>query len=523
MTHTTVPSSNLYALLIGVDCYLPNRLPDGGSYPSLSGCVRDITQVEAFLRRKLGMQDAQVLKLTATNTGQVQPPEPPEKWPTYEAMVATFNRLTEMAYPGDQVYIHYSGHGGRAPTLRPDLKGQNGLDEALVPADIGYSTARYLRDLELTVLLKRMVDKGLIVTVVLDSCHSGGLSRGPDVAIRGLNTVDTTPRPTDSLVASADELVETWRQLMPGGTRNVKLGSGWLPEPKGYVLLAACRPSESAYEYAFDGRQRNGALTYWLLRVLEDLGPGLSYKLVHDRVIGLVHSQFERQTPQLQGDGDRVVFGSGRVQPDYKVGVLKFEADQQRVLLDSGQSAGLRKDAQFAIYPSDTLDFTRLDQRLGLAKITQIDAAYAWADVKPLGDGRQLPEGAIQPGAQAVLIGPASVAMVRKVRLLLQEDVPQTIDQDAALKAVEQALSRSPATSHSQRTTSSPSNQMAPTKSRTGPGCPLPTCGLSWQRALLGRLRVSHSGWCISLSIMPPAKYATTTRCPPWPASWWSR
>jgi hypothetical protein len=30
------------------------------------------------------------------------------------------------------------------------------------------------------------------------------------------------------------------------------VGSGWLPDPKGYVLLAACRPSESAYEYAFE-------------------------------------------------------------------------------------------------------------------------------------------------------------------------------------------------------------------------------------------------------------------------------
>jgi hypothetical protein len=48
MTDTTNP--NLFALLIGVDCYMPNRLPDGSAYKNLGGCVRDINHVEAFLK-----------------------------------------------------------------------------------------------------------------------------------------------------------------------------------------------------------------------------------------------------------------------------------------------------------------------------------------------------------------------------------------------------------------------------------------------------------------------------------------
>ena len=47
-------------------------------------------------------------------------------------MVAAFCKITELAQKGDQVYIHYSGHGGRTqPTLLPELKGENGFDEAL--------------------------------------------------------------------------------------------------------------------------------------------------------------------------------------------------------------------------------------------------------------------------------------------------------------------------------------------------------------------------------------------------------
>ena len=133
-------------------------------------------------------------------------------WPTYKNMVATFEKITENSQRGDQLYIHYSGHGGRVKTLIPKIKGENGLDETLVPTDIGDPGTRYLRDIEMTKILKKMIDKNLIVTLVLDSCHSGGATRGRGGAtVRGTNIVDTTPRPQDSLVASIDELANTWQ------------------------------------------------------------------------------------------------------------------------------------------------------------------------------------------------------------------------------------------------------------------------------------------------------------------------
>src|SRR5689334_19313902 len=129
-TEHSMSEPRTWALLIGVDCYMRNELPDGGWYPSLSGCVRDIAHVEAFLRSRLNLADERILKLTASYTGSrppfkdhdFQPPEPREQWPTYENMVAAFKRLTELAQAGDQVYIHYSGHGGRSSTAYPDLK-----------------------------------------------------------------------------------------------------------------------------------------------------------------------------------------------------------------------------------------------------------------------------------------------------------------------------------------------------------------------------------------------------------------
>lgn len=266
MADSTNSTPNFYALLIGIDCYMPNKLPNGSYYKNLGGCVRDISHVEAFLKETWKIPEKQILKLTASANGSDpnQPSEPPEQLPTYQNIVAKFRELTALAQKDDQVYIHYSGHGGRAQTNYPNIKGANGIDEGLVPTDIGKPDGQYLRDLELAKLLKEMVDKGLVVTIMLDSCHSGGATRGDDADIRGMDVVDTTPR-SIQMVAASEELEQNWDSLTGGSTRSIS--SGWLPESKDYVLLAACRPTEFAYEYAFnqETRERNGALTYWLL------------------------------------------------------------------------------------------------------------------------------------------------------------------------------------------------------------------------------------------------------------------
>ncbi|NET16929.1 MAG: caspase family protein [Okeania sp. SIO1H6] len=343
--------SKFYALLIGIDYYLPNQLPSGQYYPSLAGCVWDITLVEEFLQTKLKTPPECIFKLKSSNGITGKPSEPLELWPTYENMVAAFQKLADVANKGDQVYIHYSGHGGRTPTKFPELKGVKGKDESLVPMNIGDPEARYLRDIELAHILKKMVDKGLIVTLVLDSCHSGGATRGTgDAVVRGIDTIDTTERPTHSLVASDEELIATWQNLTHETSRDLTLGSGWLPEPKGYVLLAACRPHEKAHEYRADGRQKNGALTYWLLDSLKKIGENATYQLIYDRLVPKLHSQLKYQTPMLQGEGDRVIFGSDRFRSTPAVNVMQVSSENGQVLLqlNAGQVQGVRKGVKVA-------------------------------------------------------------------------------------------------------------------------------------------------------------------------------
>jgi hypothetical protein len=201
------------------------------------------------------------------------------------------------------------------------------------------------------------------------------------------------------------------------------------------VLLAACRPSEYAYEYTFEGTQRNGALTYWLLDSLEDLGPGLSYKQLHDRILAKVHSQFETQTPLLQGEGDREVFGSKRVPPVYAVPVMKVDQPNRRVLLQTGQVHAIRKGTMFAVYPLGATNLRDKNNRQALVEVSEVRATDSWAAIK-----NKFRSAPIEQGAPAVLVGAGSVKLVRKIGLVRRGDLPPSIDQEAALCAVERMV-----------------------------------------------------------------------------------
>lgn len=434
----TDQTSNIYALLVGVDCYMPNRLPDGSSYKNLGGCVGDIGRVEAFLKDIHKVPDAQILKLTASPSqeDERQPLEVPDRLPTRDNIINHLRQLGEMAPAGSQVYVHYSGHGGRARTVFAEIKGPGEIDEGLVPTDIGTSAGQYLRDLELAHLLQELVSKPLTVTVILDCCHSGGATRG-DAEIRGMAVEDDKPLQSDHLpVASLDELRMTWQALTGAGTRGLKAGG--LPESDQYVVLAACRQNEYAYEYAFNRqtRERSGALTHWLLDTLRQPNPGRTYKDLYDRINPQIHSQFPAQTPLLLGAGDRLIFGSERGATVFAVPVMKVEPSEGglQAVLGVGQANGVTKGAEFAIYPRTTTNLTQKEDRVALARVIQRGASESLCRLEAIA-GKEL---TVEAGDQAVQIGVAP-SLVRKIALLPAEGEGHTPSQPA-LAAIKAAI-----------------------------------------------------------------------------------
>jgi len=439
MANQPAQTPNIYALLIGIDGYKPNRL-----YKNLKGCVRDINLVASYLLETLKIPSERVFKLTSPNSDVAETIETKELEPTYENIVAQFNAITKIAQPGEQVYIYYSGHGGRATTIYSELKGADQNDEGIVPMDIG-AGGRYLLDVELAMLLKRMTDKGLIVTLIMDSCHSGGVTRG-DAAIRSGEETDQTPPNQESLVAPLEELSANWKTLTEGVDSDI----AWIPPIKNYLLLAACRPNEYAYEYAFDGKERHGALTYWLIQTLATSSTALSFRKLYDRVCAQIQSKFPQQLPMLIGDGTRAVFGNESLPHHYSMTVMSVDSNQKQVTLNAGLAQGLSSGTQFAIYPLNATDFSNRQQQQAIVEIVELQASKSMARVlEPEEGGIEVPEELkIEPGSPAVMVA-APVTLVRRVLLLDNKEAgdkehqlpAEWVDkQKEALEKVRQAL-----------------------------------------------------------------------------------
>jgi Caspase domain len=437
-------SPAFYGLLIGIDNYLPNTLSDHHAYPPLYGCVHDVQQVEIFFHRRLHYAQKHIRKLIAPHHEKGKQPQiSTDQQPTYKNMSAELQSIISTAQAGDVVWIYYAGHGGRTPTLYKQAKGSQGIDEVLVPVDIGDKGSRYLHDVELGYLLKKMVDKGLIVTLVLDCCHSGSATRGNDnVTIRGIGRIDTTLRPIESQVASLEELSRYWLASHPADTRGFEISSGWLLPPlKGYVLLAACRDFEAARESRFDGKWQNGVFTHHLLEALCQIVPESTYRMLYDRVRAKMHAQFIEQTPQLEGERDRVVFSSEVIEQTYTVNVLDVQPQKDfantsyYVELDAGQLHTLQEGAQFWIYPNPARIHAPADnKRLAHIEISELGAARSRAVLSAVAAQH------IEVGDQALLITPAPLRFSRKVRLVHQRRLPHGIDQAQALRRAEEAI-----------------------------------------------------------------------------------
>jgi hypothetical protein len=337
----------LRALLVGIDRY-PEPAPGGFTYPSLYGAVHDVHRVEDYLRTTLGVPAEKITLLLAPHHGA-----DPARLPVHANLTAALAELEAVCQPGEQALVYFSGHGGRAPTLVPEIKGARGLDEVLAPADIGDPAVPYLRDVEIGAWLARCAARGVFVTMILDCCHSGGAVRR-DRRVRGNENVDRTPRPADRRLASREEIEALWRGTPPvAGADRVEIAPERAQAPRGYALLAACRPHERAVEVDAGGGNWGGVLTRCLLEVLRRAdGSGFTYRRLHGAVTARLHAAgFLGQTPVLDGEADRLLFGRTRLPARRGVEVLEVVESWlgDRVRLATGTLHGTRVGERFAL------------------------------------------------------------------------------------------------------------------------------------------------------------------------------
>ncbi len=160
---------------------------------------------------------------------------------------------------GDNIIIYFSGHGSSYPSARM------GTIKALCPMDredVGASGVPVpdISSREINCILKEISRaKGHHITVILDCCHSGGMTRQIQSGIRSVH-----PFSRASLKSMLDAAEETMKSFP--GYRSI-LAEDWCPDMTSHVVLAACEKDEFAREdQGEDGF--NGFFTQALLSTL---------------------------------------------------------------------------------------------------------------------------------------------------------------------------------------------------------------------------------------------------------------
>ena len=87
--------------------------------------------------------------------------------PTRANIESAFGDIVRKSQPGDTVWIHYSGHGGRVEDQDGDE--EDGFDETLIPVD--FQQAGQIRDDDLLAYLVKPMAQGVTMTCLMDCCH----------------------------------------------------------------------------------------------------------------------------------------------------------------------------------------------------------------------------------------------------------------------------------------------------------------------------------------------------------------
>jgi len=266
--------------------------------------------------------------------------------------------LVTPTQPGDIVYFHYSGHGSQVP----DPNDPSGVDETLVPSDWTQDGAKDIRDKELRQLITQLqAKKPGSLTFTFDSCHSGTITRGGRMLVRGVSFEKRYGRPSPTFPAgpAAGGKTRGGRMLVRGGAfGNLLPGQGQTAAKPNFVVISACRDDQSAVETEDENHVPMGRLTYLLCGALRDAGPQTTYQDLFERIDSLMRQNYSdtRQDPQIEGDSSQALLGGGAVAtPPY----LRVENEPDGSLrLAAGSLQGMTKGSQFTLYPAGTKNFS---------------------------------------------------------------------------------------------------------------------------------------------------------------------
>ena len=251
------------ALCVGINDY------PFGEANDLKGCVNDANDWSNLLRNHFDFTDVkQLLDSEATK----------------EKILAGLKDLLANASDGDVLVFTNASHG----TYLADQDGDEPkFDEAICPHD---TDSELLVDDELRNLFLN-IPKGVRLTVISDSCHSGSVTRVKESEYR--RNRQLSPSLLGNRVLSGEE--------MRTAQRNARAKKEKYPESgMNEILLSGCKSNQTSAD-AYIANDYHGAMSYYAIKAITDAGYQLTYAELHDALLPMLEDENYDQIPQLEG------------------------------------------------------------------------------------------------------------------------------------------------------------------------------------------------------------------------------
>ncbi|MBU0488511.1 MAG: caspase family protein [Bacteroidetes bacterium] len=320
------------ALMIGVDTYYPKDVDVLAStekfkpkkISNLDGCVNDVLAVKEVLVSRFEFLQDNITTLLNEEASR-------------KGIIESFEKLIRTSQKGDVVVIYYAGHGSQVKNSLSQEADKR--DETMVPAD-AFKGIMHIRDKELAVLWQRLVDKGVVVTVIYDSCHSGSIGRGT-----------LTDDPPKSRFTDPDTLDARDASIPPQ------------PEKNGALIISAAQDDEVAMEQKDENGLPHGAFTYAFLQTIKTMPVNANASDVFSSIRAIMKYNGKKQEPVLAGNDERLkqtLFGidKGSLSGKTMIAVIINSGDEA-ITLQGGYAAGL-SDASTLFRLDENKDTLRL-------------------------------------------------------------------------------------------------------------------------------------------------------------------
>jgi Caspase domain len=347
------------ALLIGINTYQPA----GTAATHPAGCMYGRCELGAFENLQGSVNDAQAMAdlltgpkfgFPAANVALLTNPAPPKPRPgvvilpaeqtSRDGILAAMQKyLVDVPQRGDTVVFYDASHG----SLRVNSKGTKmavwaggklvHADSTLVPSD-AYKGGFDVRDREMTRIFNAALDKGIHLTVILDSCHSGGAARGIGPKYRE-RSLAYDPRD----INEAPESGSDGKERTPPTER---------PDNPALVFSAAQQDQTAKEAPPPDTVQEpHGAFTAALIEALQVLPADAPASMVYQQVKAVLEGNgVSDQEPDLDANTQRrqqSLFGGKAASSDKVLTAAIKTDDDGAVWLDIGRVSGVGPGSEF--------------------------------------------------------------------------------------------------------------------------------------------------------------------------------